>query len=92
MACGGWWGGCGGNIHAFSGGLSANECKYLNERDHKFYCTFFLFGGAVNFFFPTWKVVPGAYSDRFVKNCEPWNTPKEWFLSRKRPKEGERVG
>ena len=36
--------------------------------------------------------VPGAYADRFVKNCEPWNTPKEWFLSRKRPKEGERVG
>ena len=25
----------GGNIHWFSGGLSANECKYLNERDHK---------------------------------------------------------
>ena len=36
---GGWWG---GNIHAFSGGLSENECKYLNKRDHKFYCTFFL--------------------------------------------------
>ena len=34
---GGWrvegvWG---GNIHVFSGGLSENECKYLNERDHK---------------------------------------------------------
>ena len=31
-------------------------------------------------------MVTGACSDRFVKNCEPWNTPKEWFLSRKRPK------
>ena len=31
-------------------------------------------------------MVTGAYSDRFVKNCEPWNTPKEWFLSRKRVK------
>ena len=35
--------------------------------------------------------VPGAYSDRFLKNSEPGNTPKEWFLSGKRPKEGERV-
>ena len=45
-----------------------------------------------NFFFLHGKWSRGAYSDRFVKNCEPWNTPKEWFLSRKRPKEGERVG
>ena len=63
-----------------------------DERVQKFYCTFFLLGGAIEFFFPTCKVVTGACSDRFVKNCEPWNTPKEWFLSRKRPKEGERVG
>ena len=34
---------------------------------------------------------PGAYSHRFLKNSEPMNTPKEWFLSGKRPKEGERV-
>ena len=64
----------------------------LNERVHKFYSSRLIFAGTVNFFFPTWKVVPGAYSDRFLKNSEPWNTPKEWFLSRKRPKEGERVG
>ena len=44
------------------------------------------------FFFLHGKWSRGAYSDHFVKNCEPWNTPKEWFLSRKRPKEGERVG
>ena len=24
-------------MHVFSGCLSENECKYLNERDHKFY-------------------------------------------------------
>ena len=35
--------------------------------------------------------VPGAYSNRFLKNSEPGNTPKEWFLSGKRPKESERV-
>ena len=79
------WGGLGGNIHAFSGGLSAIECKYLNERDHKFYSSALVFAGTVNFFFPTWKVVTGAYSDRFVKNCEPWNTPKK-------AEKGEKVG
>ena len=63
------------------------KIKVLQNRPVKF------FGWLPSkFFFPTWKVVTGAYSDRFVKNCEPWNTPKEWFLSRKRPKEGERVG
>ena len=36
--------GVGVNIHVFSGGLSENECKYLNERDHKIYCSFFVFG------------------------------------------------
>ena len=35
--------------------------------------------------------VPGAYSDRFLKNSEPRNTPKECFFSGKRSKEGERV-
>ena len=62
--CGGWWGGWGGNIHGVSGGLSANERKYLNERDHKIYTASQTMGGRVNFFFPTWKVVPGAYSDQ----------------------------
>ena len=63
-----------------------------NERDHKSTRQKKVVGCQVNFFFPTCQVVTGACSDRFVKNCEPWNTPKEWFLSRKRPKEGERVG
>ena len=26
-----------------------------------------------------------------MTNCDTGNTPKEWFLSKKRPKEGERV-
>ena len=54
----------GGNIHGVSGGLSANERKYLNERDHKIYTASQTMGGRVNFFFPTWKTGPGAYSDQ----------------------------
>ena len=30
--------------------------------------------------------VPGAYSARFVKNCEPWNTPKKAEKGQKRVK------
>ena len=61
VGAGGGGGSCGGgNIHAFSGGLSANEYKYLNERDHKFYCTFFIFGGAVIFFFSYMESGPGG--------------------------------
>ena len=52
-------------IQVFSGGLSENDRKSINERDHKFYCTPVIFECAVNFFFPTWKNVPGAYSERF---------------------------
>ena len=33
----------------------------------------------------------GHILSHFVKFCETGNTPKKWFLSRKRPKEGERV-
>ena len=80
-------GGLGGNIHAFSGGLSANECKYLNERDHKIYTASQSMGGRVNFFFPTWKTGPGAYSDQRGTMGYTWNTPKKWFFC---PKEAER--
>ena len=52
-------------IQVFSGGLSENDRKSINERDHKFYCIPVIFECAVNFFFPTWKGVPGAYSDPF---------------------------
>ena len=53
-------------IQVFSDGLSENDRKSINERDHKFYCTPVIFECAVNFFFPTWKNVPGAYSERFL--------------------------
>ena len=57
-----------------------------------FTAPFFLLGGAVIFFLPTWKVVPGAYSDQRETTGDTWNTPKKCFFSdRKRPKEGERV-
>ena len=79
----------------FSGSLSENDRKSINERDHKFYCTLVIFECAVNFFFPTWKNVPGAYSERFsdiIGHREhPENTLKRRFLSKKGPKEGERV-
>ena len=37
------------------------------------------------------EMSPGHILSHFRKNCETGNTPKKWFLSRKRPKEGERV-
>ena len=52
-------------IQVFSDGLSENDRKSKNERDHKFYRPLLIFGWPVNFFFPTWKGVPGAYSDPF---------------------------
>ena len=61
-----------------------------NERDHKFYSSILVFAGTI-IFFPIQKGVLEAYFDRFVKNCEPRSTLKEGFLSRKRPKEGERL-
>ena len=33
----------------------------------------------------------GHILTHFVTNCDTGNTPKEWFLSKKRPKKGERV-
>ena len=39
-----------GNIHGFSGGLSENESKYLNERDHKIYTAWQSMGRQVNLF------------------------------------------
>ena len=58
---------------------------------HKFYTASRTTGGQVNLFFPTWKVVPGAYSDQRETTGDTWNTPKSGFSDRKRPKEGERV-
>ena len=44
------------------------------------------------FFFHDGEMSRGHILSHFVKFCETGNTPKKWFLSRKRPKEGERVG
>ena len=66
--------------------------KNLNERDHKIYTASQTMGGQVIFFLPTWKVVPGGYSDQRDTAGHTWNTPKKCFFSdRERPKEGERV-
>ena len=75
-------------IQVFSGDLSENDRKSINERDHKFYCTPVIFECAVNFFFPTWKNVSGPYSECFsdiIGHREhPENTLKK---GRKRVKE-----
>ena len=61
-----------------------------NERVHKFCSSTLVFAGTVNFFLLFFQGVPGAYFHRFLKNSEPGNTPKEWFLSWKRVKEWTR--
>ena len=66
--------------------------KEWNERGHIFYSPALIFAGTVNFFFPTSRGVPGAYTDKRQTVTDTWNTPKKCFFSDwKRPKEGERV-
>ena len=48
------WGGGGAIYIVFSGGLSENEWKNLNERDHKIYSASESMGGRINFFSSTW--------------------------------------
>ena len=45
-----------------------------------------------NFFFHDGKMSRGHILSHFQTVTDTGNTPKKWFLSRKRPKEGERVG
>ena len=85
-------GGEGGNIPVFSGGLSENECKYLNERDHKICTASESIGGRANFFLPTCKEVPGAYSDQRGTAGHTWNTPKKWFFWLKEAERGWKSG
>ena len=66
-------------LYAFSGGLSENECKYLNKRDHKIYTVKKVVGYRV-IFFPACKVVPGAYSDQRGPAGPTWNPEKVVFL------------
>ena len=42
-------------------------------------------------FFHDGEMSRGHILSHFQKSSETGNTPKKWFLSRKRPKEGERV-
>ena len=56
------------------------EWKWLkkwNERGHIFYSSALIFAGTVNFFFPTSRGVPGAYSDQRHSVTLAWNTPKK---------------
>ena len=71
-------------IHVFSDGLSENDKKSIDERDHKFYCTPVIFECAVNFFFPTWKGVLGAYPDRFFFTFRTQEHPERGVLLDKR--------
>ena len=81
----------GGNIHAFSGGLSANECKYLNERDHKIYTASQSMGRRVICFFLLGKWSLGHILTKEAQWGTPGTPRKSGFSDRKRPKEGERV-
>ena len=49
------------------------------------------FAGSVNFFALAGYHAQGHDLNIFQKFCETISTPKEWFLSKKGPKEGERV-
>ena len=49
------------------------------------------FAGCVKFFFPSWISCIADDLNVFQKFPETIFTPKEWFLSKKEPKEGERV-
>ena len=51
--------------------------KEWNERGHIFYSSALIFAGTVNFFFPTSRGVPGAYSDQRHSVTLAWNTPKK---------------
>ena len=51
--------------------------KEWNERGHIFYSPALIFAGTVNFFFPTSRGVPGAYSDQRHSVTLAWNTPKK---------------
>ena len=66
-----------------------NKWKYLNERYHKIYTASQTIGGQVNFCFPTWKVVPVAYSDQRGTLGHTWNTPKKVLLCHFHERVGE---
>ena len=79
----------------FSGGLSENDRKSINERVHAISAQTLKYQHKLVSSFDYARRVPGAYSERFsdiIGHREhPENTLKKRFLSKKGPKEGERV-
>ena len=90
---GGVWGGVGvvgGLGGRYTWGFWRSECKWVKIPQRKrsqILLLIFYFWVSSKFFFPTWKVVPGAYSDQRETPGDTWNTPKKWFFW---PKEAER--
>ena len=82
-------------IQLFSGGLSENDRKSINERVHAISAQTLKYQHKLVSSFDYARRVPGAYSERFSEiignRKHPENTLKRRFLSKKGPKEGERV-
>ena len=82
-------------IRMFSDGLSENDWKSINERVHAISAQTLKYQHKLVSSFDYARRVPGAYSERFsdiIGHREhPENTLKKRFLSKKGPKEGERV-
>ena len=83
---------CGAEINVFSEGLSENDWKRLNERDHKFDTPCKSMGRRVNLFSPTFQGVPGAYTDKRHSVTLTWNTPKKCLFWLKEAERGWKSG
>ena len=66
--------------------------KEWNERGHIFYSPALIFAGTVNFFFPTSRGVPGAYTDKRHSVTLTWNTPKKCLFCLKEAERGWKSG
>ena len=84
--------GLGGNIDVFSAGLSENEWKFFNERVHKSYSSALVFAGTVNFFFPTWRVVPGGIFWPFCEKLWTVEHPERVVSFKKEAERGWKSG
>ena len=66
--------------------------KEWNERVHKFCSSVLIFAGTANFFFPTWRGVPGAYTDKRQTVTDTWNTLKKCLFWLKEAERGWKSG
>ena len=66
--------------------------KEWNERVHKFCSSVLIFAGTANFFFPTWRGVPGAYTDKRHTVTHTWNTLKKCLFWLKEAERGWKSG